>query len=181
MAGSRLSPRFSQQFLSNGIGTWLSSVLTQQAISPVLMTSCESGVSLPRVKKDLIVPGTESQTLRGVPAQGESRLASSPVAVQRELERRLIQRSASGKGLSASRSHLGRRASSRGGHRRTATLPCRQGLEKAHSCCRIDEIKCLACSQIAYSGQGKHRMPCTHNVLCSLINESLKKHLLFLY
>lgn len=71
MAGSRLSPRFSQQFLSNGIGTWLSSVLTQQAISPVLMTSCESGVSPPWVKKDLVVSGKESQTLRGVPAQGE--------------------------------------------------------------------------------------------------------------
>jgi len=72
------------------------------------------------------------------------------------------------KGLSAPRSSLEGRPSSRGDHHRAATLPSREGSEKARFGCHIYGIKWLACSQITCNGKGMHESPCTHNFLCSL-------------
>ena len=154
----------------------ISLVLIQHAVSHLLRTCCELGVSLPWVRKDLLVSGKESQTLRGVPAQGESRLACSPVAIQGELKWGSSKDLLLVKGLSASRSNLERRPSSRGDHHHAATLPSRESSKKAPLGCHIYGIKWLARSQIAYNGRGMHDTPCTHNFLCSLMNESWKSH-----
>ena len=67
-----------------------------------------------------------------------------------------------------------------GDHRHAATLPSRQSSKKAHLGCHIYGIKWLAHSEIAYNGRGMHETPCTHNFLCSSINESWKNHPLFM-
>ena len=100
---------------------WISLVLLQHALSHLLRTCCELGVFLAWVRKDLLVSGKESQTLRAVPAQGESHLACSPVAIQGELKWGSCKDLLLVKGLSASRSNPERRPSSRGDHRHAAT------------------------------------------------------------
>ena len=155
---------------------WISLALIQHAVSHLLRTCCELGVSLAWVRKDLLVSGKESQTLRGVPAQGESRLACSPVAIQGELQWGSSKDLLLVKGLSAWRSNPERCPSSRGDHHHAATLPSRKSSKKAPLGCHIYGIKWLAHSEIAYNGRGMHETPCTHNFLCSTRNESWKSH-----
>ena len=59
-------------------------------------------------------------------------------------------------------------------------LLSRENSKKAHLGRHIYGIKCLARSQFTCNGKGRHETPCTHNFLCSLINESWKSHLLFM-
>ena len=80
------------------------------------------------------------------------------------------------RGLSASRSNLERRPSSRGDHCHAGRLLSRESSKKAHLGCHIYGIKWLACSQITCDVKGMHETPRTHNFLCSLTNESWKSH-----
>lgn len=62
-----------------------------------------------------------------------------------------------------------------------ATLPRRAGSEEAHFGCPVSGLKGLAHSQVTYNGQGVRETPCTHNSLCSSLNDSWKNHPLFVY
>jgi len=78
------------------------------------------------------------------------------------------------KGLSALRRNLEMHPSSRGDCHHEATLPSGESSKKAHLDCLICGIKWFTHRQITCDGKGMHETPSTHNLLCSLINESSK-------
>ena len=119
--------------------------------------------------------------MRGVPAQGESHLACSPLAIQGELKWGSSKDLLLVEGLSASRSNLERHPSSRGDHHHAAMLPSKESSKKAPLGCHIYGVKWLAHSEIAYNGRGMHETPCTHKFLCSSVKEPWKSHLLFMH
>jgi len=84
------------------------------------------------------------------------------------------------KDLSALRSKLEEHPRSKGDHCYAVMLLNRENSKKGHLDCHIYGIKQLATSQVICHGKGMKEIPCTHNFLCSLINESWKSHLLFM-
>ena len=92
--------------------------------------------------------------MRDVPAQGESCLACSPLAIQGELK------------LGSSNDLPLVKDPVAGDHLHAAPLPSRESSKKAHLSCHIYGIKWLARSQITYNGRGMHETPCTHNFHC---------------
>lgn len=132
------------------------------------------------VKKDLLVSGKESQTLRGVHAQEGSHLACTAVAIRGQLELGSTSDLSLLKNLIVLRSKPERCPIFRRGHHHIARLPGRESSKEAYFGCRIYGMKRLAHSQIAYSEKGMHDTPCTHNFY-SLINEACRRYLLFIH
>jgi len=83
------------------------------------------------------------------------------------------------KDLSALRSNLERRPSSRADHHHTATLPSRESSKKAHLGCHFYGITWLACSQVNMPSE-RYAEDSVYLQLCFLINESQKSHPLFI-